>query len=140
MGGSSCRVTEVPRPRKISQGLRKSLLALAADTLADERDEAAFGILAELVVPGCLFAYDDAPTTITRVKPFSRRHSRSAVTVEAYAGPHLDKGSALGKFSRLLEFHADQGETLIVFEDTNGTDRHFVARFSQADGAPISGG
>ena len=116
------------------------LLGLATDALANQIGEAAFRSLAELVIVRSFLADDKPSAAIPGVKPFRARCCRSVTAVKTYAGPHLDKGSALRKFSRLLEFHADQGETLIVFEDTNGTDRHFVARFSQADGAPISGG
>src|SRR5215472_9811550 len=80
-GGSGSAVTEVPAAVKIfrgqsavgdfaERGSKRLLLRLAANTLADEIDEAAFGSLAKLIVMGRLFAYHKASAVITAVEPF----------------------------------------------------------------------
>ena len=113
---------------------------MAADALADQGDEPAFGILAELIVVSCFFADDEPSAAVAGIKPFRRRGGGPVGAVEAHAGAHFDERPALGKFCRLLEFNPDQGDALIVLENADGTDRYLVASFAPADGAPVSGG
>jgi len=113
---------------------------LAADALADQGDEPAFGILAELIVVSCFFADDEPSAAVAGIKPFRRRGGGPVGAVEAHAGAHFDERPALGKFCRFLEFNPDQGDALIVLENADGTDRYLVASFAPADGAPVSGG
>ena len=113
---------------------------MAADALADQGDEPAFGILAELIVVSCFFADDEPSAAVAGIKPFRRRGGGPVGAVEAHAGAHFDERPALRKFCRCLEFNADQGDALIVLENADGTDRYLVASFGLADGAPVSGG
>ena len=116
------------------------LLTLAADVFADQVGEAAFGVLAELIVVRGFLAYDKATAVVAGVKPFSGRSGSAAGTVEAHAGTHLNKWPTLRKFRRLLVLDAHQCQPLVVLKDTNGTDGDFVAALSETDGVPISSG
>ncbi len=115
-------------------------LLLAANVFADEGGEAAFGILAELVVMGGFFADHDASAVVAGVKPFCGWGDGATGAVEAHARAHFDKGPALRKVRGFLVFDAYQGEPLIVLENADGTDRHFIAGFGLADSAPVPGG
>ena len=113
---------------------------MAADAPADQGDEPAFGILAELIVVSCFFADDEPSAAVAGIKPFRRRGGGPVGAVEAHARAHFDERPALRKFCRFLEFNANQGDALIVLENANGADRYLVASFSLADRAPVSGG
>lgn len=112
---------------------------MAADILTDHGDEAAFGILAELIVVGGFLADDESSAVIAGVKPYRRGGGGASDAVKSYARAHFDEGSALRQFCRFLVLDPDQGDPLIVLEDTDGTDRDFIASFGLADEPPVSG-
>ena len=125
------------RDEEISCG---KLFGLAADVLADEGDETAFGTLSKLVVVGCFLAHYEASAVVARVEPYRRRGGGPAGAVKSHTRAHFDEGPPLRKFCRFLVLDPDQGEPLIVLEDADGTDRDFVASFGLADGPPVPGG
>ena len=114
-------------------------LALAADVFAHQVDEPALWMLAELVVVGGFLADDEAPTVIAGVEPFCGWGGGATGAVKTHARAHFDERPALRKFCRFFEFNADQRQPLIVLENANGTDRHFIAGFGLPDGAPVPG-
>lgn len=116
------------------------LLTLAADVFADQLGEAAFEVLAELIVVRGLLTDHESAAVVAGVKPFGCGSGSSAGTVEAHTGAHFHKWPALRKFRRFFVFDANQCQPLVVLQDTNGTDGDFVAALSETDGVPISSG
>ncbi len=112
---------------------------MVADVFTDEGDEVTFGAPSVLVVVGGFLAHHEASAVVARVEPFGRRGGRPAGAVKSHARTHFDEGTALRKFCRFLVLDPDQGESLIVLEDADGTDRDSVASFGLADGPPVSG-
>lgn len=88
---------------------------------------------------GGFLADHEASAVVAGVEPFGRRSGSAAGAIETHARTHFDEGSALWKFYRFFEFDANQSDPLIVLEDADGADGHFIAGFSLADGAPVAG-
>ena len=116
------------------------LLALPADTLADQPHEAAFGILSKLVVVRRFLADHKASAMVAGIKPFGRRSGYTAGAIEPHARPHLDKRSTLQKFSRLFKFNPHQRQPLIVPQDPHRTNRNSIASLGLPDRAPVPRG
>ena len=114
------------------------LLGLATDALADQIGEAAFRSLAKLVVMRSLLADDKPSAAIARVKPFRARCCRTVAAVKTYAGPHLDKRSALRQFRRSLVLDPHQRSSLVALQHPHRTDRDRIPGFSLSDSAPLS--
>ncbi len=117
-----------------------SLLRLAAHALAYHGDETAFRILPELLVAGGFLTDDEPSAVVARVEPFRRRDSGAIGAVEPHPRPHFDERSALRQFWRFLVFDPNQGNALIVLENTDGTDGYCVSGFGLANRPPIPGG
>jgi hypothetical protein len=116
------------------------LLSLAADVLADQIGEAAFEVLAKLIVVSGFLADHEASAMVAGIKPFCCGSGSAAGAVEAYAGAHFHKWPTLRKFRWFLVLHAHQRQPLVVLKDTNRTDGDFVAALCETDGVPISSG
>jgi methylated-DNA-[protein]-cysteine S-methyltransferase len=112
---------------------------LAADVLTDEADETALGHLAELLVVGGFLADHESSAVIARVEPFACRRCGADGAIKPHPRTHFDERTTLRKFCRFFEFHADQGDPLIVLENADGTHGHFIASFGLADGSPVPG-
>ncbi len=114
-------------------------LALAADVFAHHGHEPALWILTELVVVGGFLADDEAPAAIARIKPFRGWGGGATGAVKTHARTHFNERPALRQMCRFFEFNPHQREPLIVLENANGTNRHFIAGFGLPNGAPIPG-
>lgn len=115
------------------------LFTLAANALADQICESAFRRLAELVIMRRFLADYKASAAIARVEPLGRGRHIAVSAIESDAGSHLDKRSTLGKLRWFFVFHTNQGRTLVVLQNADGTDRDFIAVSGLADSAPVSG-
>ena len=98
-----------------------SLPGLLADVLADQVSEAAFGAFAESVVVRGFLADHEASAVIAGVEPFRAGSGGAIRTVEANAGAHFYKGSAL-KIGWGFVLDAHERSPLIVLQDVNGAD------------------
>jgi len=116
------------------------LLALAADVLADQIGEAAFGVFAEVGVVGGFLADDVVSAAIAGVEPLRGGYSQSTCAIKADAGAHLDEGSALRETGGFFVLDANQGYPLIIPGDMDGAHGDGVARAGLSDGVPLAGG
>lgn len=114
------------------------LLCLAADILADEVDEAAFGSLAELIVAGSFLADHKPAAMVATVKPQGRRSRSAARAVKPHPSPEFDEGTALREVRRVFVFYAHQRRTLILSEYTDRTHRDLISGLGLSDLLPLS--
>ena len=137
-GGIRCCFVIPTEGRDLLLAENNPLLGLATDALANQIGEAAFRSLAKLVVMRSFLADDKPSAAIAGVKPFRARCCRSVAAVKTYAGPHLDKRSALRQFRRSLVLDPHQRSSLVAFQHPHRADRDRIPGFSLSDSAPLS--